>query len=64
VHSSGKWNLVRVKILPTRLALDLVREIPKNILDGIGNILDASVQGEVCTLISIILQTSATYDVP
>jgi hypothetical protein len=47
VDSSGKWNLVRVEILPTRFALDLVRKIAKNILDRVRNILDPSVQGEV-----------------
>jgi hypothetical protein len=47
VNSSGKWNLVRVKILPAGSTLDLVGQIPKNVLDGIGNIFNASVKGEV-----------------
>jgi hypothetical protein len=47
VDCSGKWNLVRVKILPTRSALDLMRQISKNIFDRVGNVLDASIQGEV-----------------
>jgi hypothetical protein len=47
VDCSGKGNLVRVEILPTRFALDIMRPIPKDIFDRVGNVLDASIQGEV-----------------
>jgi hypothetical protein len=56
VDCSGKGNLVRVKILPTRSALDLMRQISKNIFDRVGNVLDASIQGEVWTLVSILMR--------
>ena len=47
MDGSGKRNLIRVEIFPTRFAFDFVGEITENILDGIGNILDAGVKGEV-----------------
>jgi hypothetical protein len=47
MDSSRKWNLVRVKILPTRFTLGLVGKITKDILDGVEDIFDASVEREV-----------------
>jgi hypothetical protein len=44
---SGKGNLIRVKILPARFTLDLIRKVPKNVFDGIRYILDPSVEREV-----------------
>lgn len=44
---SGKGNLIRVKILPARFTFDLMRKVPKNVFDGIGCILDPSVEREV-----------------
>jgi hypothetical protein len=47
VDRSRKGNLIRVKILPTRFTLDLMRQVPKNVFDGIRYILDPSVEREV-----------------
>jgi len=44
---SRKGNLIRVKILPARFAPDFMRKVPKNVFDGIGYILDPSVEREV-----------------
>jgi hypothetical protein len=63
VDRSRKGNLIRVEILPTRFALNLMGKVPKNVFNGIGYILDPSVEREVSMAISIIVQnpTKVTY---
>jgi hypothetical protein len=61
---SGKGNLIRVKILPARFTLDLIGKEPKNVFDGIGYILDPSIEREVWIVIRMIAQNPDRSDVP
>ena len=47
MNRSRKGNFIRVKILPTRFTPDLMRKVPKNVFDGIGYILDPSIERQV-----------------
>jgi hypothetical protein len=48
---SGKGDLVRVEVLPARLASDFVGQIAQDVFDRTGNISDAGIKRQIYILV-------------